>query len=222
MKKLETDNILENTLIFFLSDNGGAHNNQSICEPLKGWKGNKFEAGHRVPFIMTWPEKVEGGKRFDGLTSSLDIFATALAAGNGKQNPALPLDGVNLVPYARGEKEGAPHQKLFWRKDKMAATRDGNYKLIRLDGYGYRMYNLDQDLGETNDPGRKRKQKSSKSMKADLEKWEASMIQPLWLEGEEWNAVTYEIHQALMENRPANYKSPGAMRRFLEAQKNKK
>lgn len=213
LDKLEAENLSDNTLIFFLSDNGGAHTNQSSCEPLKGWKGNKFEGGHRIPYTLTWPGKIQEGKGFDGLTSSLDIGATALAAA-GLEAPE-ELDGVDLLPYVTGAEAGAPHQKLFWRKDKMAAMRDGGYKLIRLDGYGYRLYNLAEDLGETNGL-RETEPQRFEQMKNDLEQWETQLMKPLWLEDEAWNQVTYEIHQALMENRPANYKSPGEMRRFLE------
>lgn len=94
----------ENTLIFFLSDNGGAHNNQSSNYPLKGFKGNKFEGGHRVPFFMVYGNRIKG--YYEGLTSSLDIFATAIhAAGISEKTLKKPLDGVNLMPYVNGKKK---------------------------------------------------------------------------------------------------------------------
>ncbi|MCA1746025.1 MAG: sulfatase-like hydrolase/transferase, partial [Bacteroidales bacterium] len=97
--KLKQEGLLDNTLIIFLSDNGGAHNNQSSNEPFKGFKGNKFEGGMHVPFIMHWPSKIEGGKVFDGLTSALDIFPTSLAAAGAPESAFDQLDGVSLLPF---------------------------------------------------------------------------------------------------------------------------
>lgn len=213
VKKLKEKGIYENTLIFFLSDNGGARGNQSSCEPLKGWKGNKYEGGHRVPFTMTFPVMVEGGQTFHGLTSAFDMFATAISAAGMEKTTGLPLDGVDLIPYMKGEKKGNPHEVLFWRKDQMAGMRHNDYKLIRLDDYGYRLYNLKNDLGEIQDLSSKEKDEFN-YMVNKLSEWDTIMVKPLWLEGESWSKVTYEIHQALMENRKPNYWNPGQMRKY--------
>ncbi len=214
--KLKEKGIYDNTLIFFLSDNGGAANNQSSCEPLKGWKGNKFEGGHRIPFIMSYPAKVSGGKRFEGLTSAFDIFTTSLSVAGMNETTGKPLDGVDLMPYASGAKTGNPHEILFWRKDKMAGMRHNDYKLVRLDGYGYRMYNLKNDIGESKDL-REQDKEEFDFMVQKLSEWDSTVMKPLWIENEGWNKVTYEIHQALMENREPNYTNPGDMKKFLEA-----
>ena len=131
--KLEEEGLTDHTLIFFLSDNGGALSNQSSCGPLKGWKGNKFEGGHRVSFFVTWPGRIPKGKTFDGLTSALDIFMTSIRAAGIEKYEGNRLDGINLIPYLTGEQTGDPHSSLYWRKDKMAAARIGDHKLIRLD-----------------------------------------------------------------------------------------
>ncbi|MDV7395148.1 sulfatase-like hydrolase/transferase, partial [Arthrospira platensis SPKY1] len=93
----------DHTLIVFLSDNGGSPVNDSNNDPLKGFKGNKFEGGHRVPFVVHWPAAVAGGSRFNGLSSSLDLFPTFLAAAGIPQPADLPLDGVNLLPYLQAQ-----------------------------------------------------------------------------------------------------------------------
>jgi arylsulfatase A-like enzyme len=215
LTKLEAEGLMKNTLIFFLSDNGGAANNQSSVTPLKGWKGNKFEGGHRVPFTLTWKGKVPGGQTFDGLTSALDIFATAASVAGIEKND---LDGIDLIPFLSQEKQGSPHEQLFWRKDKMAASRVGEHKLIRLDDYGYRFYDLNEDIGETKDLSEQLANDFSTSQE-QLDNWETGLMDPLWTENPAWDTVTYEIHQALMENRPANYTNPGQMRAFLKSQK---
>lgn len=169
--KLEKEGVLDNTLIFFLSDNGGAANNQSTNFPLKGFKGNKFEGGHRVPFFVAWASAIKGGKTFNGLTSSLDIYATALDVANEKTSAGKNLDGVSLIPYLTGKEQGDPHSELFWRKDKMASARVGDYKLIRVEKLPSVMFNLSDDLGEkvnlsSND------QKHFQQLDSALKNWE--------------------------------------------------
>lgn len=196
----------ENTLIFFLSDNGGAHNNQSNNYPLKGFKGNKFEGGHRVPFFMVYGDRIKG--YYKGLTSSLDILATAVnIAGIDETTLKKALDGVNLMPYINAKKEGDPHPALFWRKEDMAAMRMGDYKLIRIKGVGERLYNLKDNLSETEDLQTQLPAKSQEMNEA-IKAWEKGLVNPiLWGEGK-WNEVTREIHRDLMKNRNASCFSP--------------
>jgi len=107
---LEELGLRENTLVFFLSDNGGASDNNSRNTPLKGWKGNMFEGGHRVPMVISWPGTIEGGRSFEGLSSSLDIAATALARAL-PEGTALPsgLDGVDLLSCLADGGREIPH-----------------------------------------------------------------------------------------------------------------
>ena len=204
VRALKNKGVVENTLVFFLSDNGGAHNNQSSTGPLKGWKGNKFEGGHRVPFVVSWPAELNKNIKFNGLVSSLDIFATSMAAA-GIYNDKFSLDGVNLFPYLKGEKIGNPHESLFWRKLNNSAIRIGNYKMVHLENYGSTLYNLDTDLGENNNLFFSNKN-IVKSLEMKYNAWESTLAEPLWEEGEEWEAVTDYIHKQLMENEAVEYK----------------
>ena len=187
-------------------------NNNSSNEPLKGWKGNKYEGGHRVPFLVSWPNQIKGGQTFDGLTSAFDIFQTSINAAQAEEVPQS--DGVNLLPFLNGEKIGNPHDILFWRKDQMAGVRYNEFKLIRLDDYGYRMYNLDNNLEETVDLISANPEKFN-LLKEKLEQWEEEISKPLWLESQDWSQVTYEIHKALMENREPYYTNPGEMKDYI-------
>lgn len=205
--KLEELGILDNTLIYFISDNGGAHNNHSSNGPLKGWKGNKFEGGQRVPFIVSWPSKIKANQTFNGLTSSLDIFSTSLVAAGIEKEENLIIDGVDLLPYLKGEKSGNPHNELYWRKLEESAARIGDYKLIRLKDFGETMYNLSNDLGETNDLSTQDSINYNQLLNG-LSVWESKMIEPLWDEGRPWMDVTYHIQKRLMQNKEAMYKSP--------------
>lgn len=188
----------DNTLIFFLSDNGGAINNQSSNHPLKGFKGNKFEGGHRVPFFMVWRSVLPSLGQYDGLVSSLDIFATAIdAAGIG--NTKKKLDGVSLLPFLLGREKGAPHTELYWRKMDTRAIRCGDYKLIITRGVDSVLYDVRNDLEE---------QVDLKDVKPDvflrlhkkLSRWECEeCVAPLWIE-EGWGDITNGYHRRLMHN----------------------
>ncbi|CAH8296226.1 arylsulfatase A-like enzyme [Mariniflexile fucanivorans] len=211
--KLKALKLEENTLIYFLSDNGGAANNSSSGGLLKGWKGNKFEGGHRVPFVVSWPSAIKSGQTFAGLSSSLDIFTTSIAAAQIEKEDDLILDGVNLLPYLKGEETGNPHDKLFWRKLEESGARIGPYKLIRLENYGYTFYNLENDLGETMDLSKKENASFSSAIN-ELEVWETQLMKPLWVEERDWMDVTYHIHQRLMENKEVLYSNPQMMKKL--------
>jgi arylsulfatase A-like enzyme len=207
VKKLKTLKLFENTLIYFISDNGGASTNLSSNGPLKGWKGNKFEGGHRVPFIMSWPSKIKAQQTFNGLTSSLDIFSTSLAAAAISTTNALQLDGVNLLPYLNGDAKGNPHEDLYWRKLEESGARFNNFKLIKLKDYGNVLYDLSNDIGETKDIS-KTESTTLDLLNSKLTHWESKMMKPLWQEEKEWMDLTYEIHKNLMQNKKVLRKEP--------------
>ena len=171
------------------------------------FKGNKYEAGHRIPFLVSWPKKFKGGTDFNGLTSSLDIFPTALEAAGVQMNASLGLDGVSLIPFLTVEKNKNPHQQLVWRKDAEAAIRLNQYKLIRVNGLGERLYDLNQDPGETNDLQLQQPQLFS-SMKQQLLAWEKDKMKPIWTEGAVWDTITLMIHDDLMNNRMVRVHNP--------------
>ena len=187
----------DNTLIFFLSDNGGATINNSSNYPLKGFKGNKFEGGHRVPYFIVWNGKIKSGIKFDGLASSLDIFATAIdAAGSKTKNK---LDGVSLIPYLSGKKKGNPHEILFWRKMDTRAIRMGDYKLIITHGVDSVLYHVKSDLEEMNNI-LDQEPEVYKRMAKRLKQWEdEECVEPLWTE-KGWGKITNGYHQRLMHN----------------------
>ena len=151
LKALDESGVADNTIVAFLSDNGGAQNNTSINAPLRGNKGSFFEGGFRVPFAIRWPAQFPTGTDYDLPVSSLDLFATMAAHTDAKPLPGKPLDGVDLVPYVQGERQDPPHGELYWRNhDKnMTAIRAGDLKRVtgqkELDAA---LFNLADDLSE--------------------------------------------------------------------------
>jgi arylsulfatase A-like enzyme len=150
---------LDNTLIFFLSDNGGVfpktnHENENWADngPFRSGKGSMYEGGSHVPFIAHWPEGIPKGLVFDGLVSALDIAATAVALGGGDTS-GEPLDGVNLIPYLTGEKQGSPHAALFWREGSgglwAVRTPQAKYLKARWDVPDTELYDMINDPYES-------------------------------------------------------------------------
>ena len=115
--KLNQHNILDNTIIYFLSDNGGSKFNSSNNYPLKGFKGELCEGGLKVPFVMHWPAKIKPNTVFEKPVISLDIFATIKSVINPSLELKNPLHGKNLMPYISGKNNDAPHDYLFWRNN---------------------------------------------------------------------------------------------------------
>jgi len=151
LDKLESLGIDDNTLVVFLSDNGGPeHVNASDNGPLRGKKGDLYEGGVRVPFAMCWPDKIPSGMLYEESVLSLDIFASIVAQNDGNIDLKNTLDGVNIIPYIRGEKKGNPHKTLFWRKFDAGeiAIRDGNNKYIHSSKKS-ELYDLGKDMGES-------------------------------------------------------------------------
>ena len=164
MSALEESGRRDDTLIFFLSDNGGVtasdlapNEDWSDNAPFSGGKGFFAEGGVRVPFIASWTGAWASGETYSPMVVSMDIMATALGVA-GVEAAERPLDGVNLDPFLRGEADGAPRDALFWRQwqfregDRFAA-RAGDLKLIRDIGQNTtaRLYDLAADPAETRD-----------------------------------------------------------------------
>jgi arylsulfatase A-like enzyme len=135
IEKLRADGLYENTLLVFLSDNGGPDYFQGgpSNASFSGWKRYHLEGGHRVPFFISWPIKIPGGKVESALVSSLDLLPTFAAAAGVQVSFDKPIDGVNLLPYLSGKVADQPHQNLFWRAGANFAVRDGKWKLIVLN-----------------------------------------------------------------------------------------
>ena len=189
----------ENTLIWFLSDNGGATGNASINLPLAGHKGIKFEGGTRVPFFAHWPRKFKKTKEFNPMMISMDIMATSLAAAGEKQSALKKLDGVNLLPFLDGKKDKPPHQYLYWHKLWFSSMRDGQWKLIYVQDYGYALYNLEEDLSESKNLIKLEKERSDR-MIAQLNDWKAELEKPRWDEAQVWFRTHSKNHIRIIES----------------------
>jgi len=176
---LEDNSIEENTLVFFLSDNGcGLYTRACSNDPLRLGKISQFEGGIRVPFCVKWPGHIPMGRIYDYPVSSLDVFATALAAAGGRMPTDRPRDGVDLAPYLNGSTSSRPHETLFWRNGPNWAVRNGDWKLFAA-GDHYWLYDLSGDIGEKRNMAGRRPELVKQIMEIH-DQWNRQMIDPVW------------------------------------------
>ena len=158
-KTLEEYQLTSKTLIFVIGDNGaplkiekrdapggGPGWDGSLNDPLNGEKGMLSEGGMHVPFVVAWPGTIPGGQEYQHPVSALDVAATSAKLAQ-LNVPDKELDGVNLIPFLTGKKDGPPHESLMWRWISQSAIRQGDWKLLRGDHREY-LYNLATDLEE--------------------------------------------------------------------------
>jgi uncharacterized sulfatase len=129
LEALRAHGLEENTLVFFTSDNGapGYIGLPDVNRPFRGWKITFFEGGIHVPFFVKWPARLGAGRTYAAPVHGFDIYATAAAAAGVPLPADRKIDGVDLVPFVRGERDGVPHRELFWRT--------GHYQVALVDGW---------------------------------------------------------------------------------------
>ena len=185
LKKLDECGVTRDTLIFFVSDNGGPPVNASSNGPLRGNKAQTWEGGIRVPYLVQWKGKLPAGKTYDQPVIQLDLHSTALAAAGlvqaVKEQTGPPLDGVDLLPHLMGEVTTPPHDALYWRFGEQTAIRSGNHKLVKARGGSgdWELYDLAADLGETKNLAAD-KPDLANDLLAKYDAWNSSNIKPLW------------------------------------------
>jgi arylsulfatase A-like enzyme len=181
LNKLQQLNLTQNTIVIFLSDNGGPENdNGSNNGPLRGGKGALFEGGIRVPFAIQWPARIKANSLYEQPVISLDIFATIAASVGNVVTPANKLDGVDLLPYLTKTKQGPPHEYLFWRQydqKNYAVLHSPGLKEVILKDSSLSLYNLTADVAESINTAGKNAA-AIKKIEQQRKKWEAQMIPP--------------------------------------------
>ncbi|MSU80627.1 MAG: sulfatase [Gemmataceae bacterium] len=192
MAKLRELNLEEDTLIFFLGDNGGPMTrfaaNGSLNFPLRGSKGDTFEGGIRVPFVIAWKGRLPAGKVDDRLVISLDILPTALAAAKSTSTANVKLDGVNLLPFLNENNTTSPHVALYWRFGSQMAIRQGDWVLVRASlgekeyeniSKAAMLFNLKEDIGQQRDLAKTNPDRVVEMQRA-WDRWNADLAQPRW------------------------------------------
>ncbi len=193
VETLDKTDQLNNTLIVFMSDNGGKLSKGANNYPLKEGKGSVYEGGYRTPMLFHWPDKVASGQRFEHPVLALDLYPTFAALAGADVPQQKRLDGKNIWPAFSANKN--PHQdELFYvlrhRKGYSdAAVRRNEWKAVKHSQQPWKLFNVETDANETEDLSSKHRNKLN-DMVREMEKWSWDNKQPLWFhenfEGAEW------------------------------------
>ncbi|MFA5688725.1 MAG: sulfatase-like hydrolase/transferase [Kiritimatiellales bacterium] len=226
---LEKSGSRNNTLVFFIGDNGGTGNS------YRSGKGSLYEGGIRVPYLVSLPGILPQGKVYSRPVSSLDVIPTFLSLAG----LAVPdrLDGTDLTPYLTGQRQGDPHQVLFWQysgdnPDSVIrfAVRQDHWKLVRdlNQPDAVELYNLRDDVSEKTNLIEQHPEVAA-SMQQLRSQWEKKIVPPLvppgrrgspWVEelkqaGRGWQEIRDKI------NKTRNQEAMDAMRIYWEKERNK-
>ena len=185
---LKKEGLWENTLLFFLTDNGGAKAMNANNAPLRGWKQENYEGGIRTPFAVSWPARFKGGRAIATPVISLDILPTALAAAAVALPTERPLDGKSLLPLLTWETR-SHHENLFWSEGGSSgewAVRSGDWKLVAAKEKR-ELFNLATDPAEAKNLATTSPEKIAALTKL-YDTWLDQMAEPMDGVGKRWNA----------------------------------
>jgi arylsulfatase A-like enzyme len=184
MTKLRDLKLEENTLLFVISDNGGA-SAEAEQMGLRGRKWFVWEGGIRVTWMAQWKGTIPGNRVVNDPVIQLDVLPTALAAA-GSAKAETTLDGVNLLPLLKGEADKLAPRELYFRFGVQHAVRQGDWKLVKASkDMEPMLVNLVTDPGEQKDLSAENPAKKAELV-ALFDKWNASMQPPRW-EDLRWN-----------------------------------
>lgn len=181
MQQLRRYGLEDNTLVFFISDNGAPRHGPASGNnlPLRGDKGDLFEGGIRVPYIVQWKGGgLPAGTKCHRPVSALDLLPTMLTVA-GSDIPDL-LPGENIIPYLKGEGQEDPKDALYWRWMGQRAVRDGDWKWIsspKKEVMG--LFNLAEDQNEEKNLISTHPNKA-KELEKLWQEWNSHNTEPLW------------------------------------------
>jgi arylsulfatase A-like enzyme len=178
LNKLRATGQFDNTVIVFISDNGSpTYTRAGSNAPLNGGKITYYEGGIRVPFIIRAPQLKPSVYRHPVV--SRDLLPTFLNLAGVPLPKDREYDGVDLIPYLKGEAKAKPHDVLCWRSLPAKAIRKGDWKLIEVGDSFTRLYDLSSDIGEKTDLSGQ-KPEIVKQLRAAYADWESKMVKPKW------------------------------------------
>lgn len=189
VETLKKEGIWENTLLFFLTDNGGSKAMNANNTPLRGFKQQHYEGGVRTPFIVSWPARFKGGRTIDTPVVSLDILPTALAAAGVAAPADRPFDGKSLLELLAGETR-PHHETLFWSEGGHTgewAVRSGNWKLV-VAKEQKELFDLAADPAETKNIAGQNAGKTTELTRL-YDAWLDQMAEPMDPVGKRWKAT---------------------------------
>ncbi len=237
---VEAEGIRENTIVLFMSDNGGATyaGGGADNSPLRGGKGETFEGGIRVVALMRWPERIEAGTKIADIVSVMDVFPTLAAAAGIAPGNTRPFDGRNLWPALAERKPIGLERKLFFAAEMtvpgtiMTTVFDEEWKLVqrivqrqRSTEVTNQLFRIAEDPNERNDLAADHPKRVA-ALSDEIVRWRA--LHPIggtprgiapppgWRAPLDW--ASYPIPIEALTPEPAPGMAPPALRRALDRQ----
>ncbi len=203
---LKKEGVWDNTLLFFLTDNGGSKAMSANNTPLRGAKQQNYEGGIRTPFIVSWPDRFKGGRIIDTPIHSLDILPTALDAASVPLPQDKPFDGKSLLPLLAGKTQSL-HPTLYWSEGGEAggwAVRAGDWKAVVQRGQSKQeLFNLADDPSEKTDLASREPAKLAE-LKQLYDTWLEQMAEPLSGAPKRWSPDSAAKGKKSKEKRAGN------------------
>jgi len=179
IKALDEKGIRNNTLLFFVSDNGGKiKGNYSYNKPYRGEKGTLYEGGVRLPFCVSMPGTIPEQVSFDKPVNTIDILPTIMALVNG--STMEELDGHDLQPFIKGEAKGEVHNYMYWRINQKWAIRNKDWKLVLTSQSKQpELFHISHDISESIDLYQK-EPRIAKQLQGEYDRWSNEVGAAQW------------------------------------------
>src|SRR5690606_31899785 len=133
LQALKRNNLTDNTLVAFFSDNGPwliRGEQGGSATPLRNGKGSTYEGGARVCCVMQWPGTIPAGSTCRALTTNMDFLPTFASLAGAQVNPRQPIDGKDITALLKNPKGKSPHDYFYYYfGNQLHAVRSGNWKL---------------------------------------------------------------------------------------------
>ncbi|SHI30153.1 sulfatase family protein [Aquimarina spongiae] len=183
VSSLQKTGELENTLIVFLSDNGGRTDKGGVNTPLRGRKGNTLEGGIRVPMFFHWPKNVPKGKTYEHPVSALDFYPTLVKLAKAKMPKNKIIDGKDIwYDFIQGKKT-RPEEPIFTLRHRTGSNEVGirlnNWKAYKGERTPWKLYNIVNDIEEKNDLSEQHPE-VLEQLVAKSNQWAKTHIEPKW------------------------------------------
>ncbi|MBD1388340.1 sulfatase-like hydrolase/transferase [Neiella sp. HB171785] len=193
VEALKATDQFDNTLIVFLSDNGGKPKLGASNTPLRGEKGSALEGGTRTPMLFHWPNKVAAGKSFKHPVSTLDFYPTFAALAGADIPASKQLDGKDIWQSLQDGTSPRAGEMLYVMRHRNGFSevsgRKDNWKIVNVTGNKWQLFDIEKDIGETTDLS-KQYPNVLREMVADMEIWSWQHAEPKWFhihqEGVHW------------------------------------
>ncbi|GAL63552.1 arylsulfatase [Algibacter lectus] len=203
VKTLKEINQFENTLIVFLSDNGGRTDKGANNTPLRGVKGDTYEGGFRVPMFFHWPNKVAAGFRFDYPVSALDFYPTFASLANAKIPKEKEIDGKNIWNDLSNKKAPYSGEPIFAMRHRSGfsdvGVRQDEWKATKAYNGSWKLYNINNDISEEKDLSSKYP-KLLQDMVLKAEAWSKTHTEPRWFDPQSLKKVWQEEDMGEFKN----------------------